>query len=94
MSTYTVQIGNSDDKLGFVKWNDFFLATKQRVHGFATQVHFVGHSLLFEPWQNACFVFEMNEGLVEAFKKELNFLCAEYQQDCIALTTGKTEFIS
>lgn len=91
--TYTVQIGNSDDKLTQKRWSDFLAKTSLAINRHATQIHFRGSSLPIDPFQNACWVFEMVERRFQYLDVDLSALCEEFEQDSIALTEGKTYFV-
>lgn len=54
-------------------------------------VHFSGHSSPLVPWQNACFVVELES--VDDLRSKLRKLAGKYGQDSIALTIGETEFV-
>lgn len=91
--TYTVQIGNSDDKLPQKRWVDFLAKTSLAINRHAAQIHFRGNSLPIDPHQNACWVFEMDERRFQYLDADLSDLCSEFDQDSIALTEGKTYFV-
>lgn len=91
--TAVVQIGNSDDKLTQNRWAHFYAGTKSLVHDFATAVHFGGYSPGFSHWQNACWVFEVEQHLLPDLREHLAEHAFRYDQDSIALTLGPTEFV-
>lgn len=93
MTTYIVQIGNSDNKLSQKQWTEFCLELKHMINIVAHQVHFSGHSNLFDEWQNYCTVFELDQERYKALTKELEYLRDKFGQDSIALTIGSTIFI-
>lgn len=97
--TYTVQIGNSDDKLGQERWSEFIdglgvvLAELETEIG--CEVHFFGYSAPQGHWQNCCAVFNV-PATGEAnllIRSKLEKLAALFDQDSIALTVGATTFV-
>jgi len=93
MNTYTVCIGNSDDKLTQVAWSDFINKLIAMVDVNAQEIHFSGHSLPNSPYQMYCIVFVMDGIYLDRLKETLSSLCSRFGQDSIALTAGKTEFV-
>lgn len=93
MSTCTIQIGNSDDKLTQREWARFVDDTRAEVASLATAVHFTGFSPSDAVWQNACIVAEIDRAVIDGLTKRLAVLATHYRQDSIALTVGETEFV-
>ena len=93
MTTVTLQAGNSDDKLGQRAWSRFCDELALVVEHFAEHVHFAGHSAGGKPWQNACWVLELQEPRIAEFVALLTKLRTSFQQDSLAFTIGRTEFI-
>lgn len=93
MKTVTVQIGNSDDKLAQAQWSFFVKNMREIISGWCIEVHFFGASLPFETWQNACFVFTIDERDIPELKNALSKRSKHYRQDSIAFTVGDTEFV-
>ena len=93
MITIVVQIGNSDDKLPQARWARFIT----RVHSVcadALTVHFSGGSAQDATWQNYCILGVAEEEFwVDHLRSDLSQLAAEFGQESIALTIGKTEFV-
>ena len=90
----TVQIGNTDDKLGQAEWSSFLHDTCQLVNNVAQKVYFSGHSFPSAPWQNAAWCFECNPEDQSIIKIRLAELAKEFRQDSIAWTSGETTFLS
>jgi hypothetical protein len=90
--TYIVQIGNSDDKLSQAEWYRFCIDTDALIKEFADEVHFSGGSDNRAPWQNAAWVFVMDNAT--DFYHLLCGLCEQYRQDSIAVTVGGTFFVN
>lgn len=93
-NTAVIQIGNTDDKLTQSEWAEYIAGINQQLDNWNVKVHFLGYSPPNAPWQNACWVFEFEEGAwVEDFKGDLSYIARNYRQDSIALTLGDTEFV-
>lgn len=92
--TVTIQVGNTDNKLSQQEWSEFV----KRIHVLIIErvwlLHFNGGSNWDDPWQNACWVVELDSkrplsNLTDALKH-----CREvWNQDSIAITCGKTIFV-
>jgi len=95
MKTITIQIGNSDDKLTQQQWSYFVYAVGDIIRAYYGQLHFSGGSSIDTPWQNYCWVFEMEDDTLyhTAFKHQLRGIADKYKQDSIALTEGQTMFV-
>lgn len=93
MLTATVCIGNSDDKLTQERWAGFIEDTGRFISA-RFGVHFSGFSNPQSRWQNACWVFEIREDDVAYLENVLKALCANYYQDSIALTLGKSKLVA
>jgi hypothetical protein len=94
MITVAVQIGNSDDKLGQAQWCRFCERTHLAVSARAKQIHFSGHSGGGNPWQNACWIFEIEQKEADELQFELSDLAKDFKQDSIAYTYGRTIMIN
>jgi hypothetical protein len=93
MKTVCVQIGNSDDKLRQAEWAMFVSSVDGLLLRFEKQRHFKGGSTQWEPWQNACWVIEVEESsMIELFAR-LSATGTKYNQDSIAVMVGETRFI-
>ncbi len=92
MITVTVQIGNSDNKLTQQLWSIFVNKINDLIKS-KTRVHFFGGSDSFAPWQNACWVVELDEEDRENLFSNLSMIRREFGQDAIAVTTGQTIMI-
>ena len=88
-----VQIGNSDDKLSQKEWAEYHQQVSWEIDRFAKDVHFSGCSNGNDPWQNACFVFELENKTDTHLLMNLRKIREKYNQESIALSRGKTEFI-
>lgn len=94
ITTGVVQIGNSDDRLPQAAWSAFIMATWSGVQLLAKTVHFEGYSNPTASWQNACWVFEIDDDDADHLRVELIGVAKRYRQDCIALTFGVTTMIN
>ena len=93
MKTVVILIGNSDDKLSQKEWSDFCYRINDLVVFYGKTVQFAGGSPSNKPWQNACYVFEMEEVNIKHVKNELSEMVYIYKQGSIAMIVGETEFI-
>jgi len=92
MTTVTIQIGNSDDKLTQAQWAHFLRRVDNAVSRRAKQVHFCGTSHPDSEWQNAAWVFEIGENESLRLYDDMKVFCEMFNQDSIAWTEGKTIF--
>lgn len=92
MATTVIQIGNSDDKLTQAQWAHFFKRVDNAVRSRANQIHFSGTSHPFAEWQNAAWIFEIEETPSLRLYDDMKVLCEMFNQDSIAWTEGKTIF--
>lgn len=99
-ATITIQIGNSDDKLTQVQWCSYVLDVENAIKtafGRKPEVHFTGGSEADKPWQNYCWVFAIPARdlvtTLQVARAVLAKLAAKHNQDSIAMTVGKTEFV-
>lgn len=93
MKTVCIQIGNSDDKLTQSKWASFASDVDGLLLRYESQRHFAGGSSQWVPWQNVCFVAEVEESaMIELFAR-LSAMGTKYNQDSIAVMVGETRFI-
>jgi len=93
MRTATIQIGNTDDKLTQVEWSDFCEEVRLLIGFYALKIHFQGGSDWDTPWQNACWVCEIDGGPTEQLENLLMNCREKYQQDSVAVTYGETVFV-
>lgn len=99
--TYTVQIGNSDDKLSQKRWSEFIDAVMRVIDDLQIEfpdeieVHSWAYSNPAASWQNVTAVFNAPATRIvnEAVRAKLAVVAAEFEQDSIALTIGPTTFV-
>ena len=92
--TVTVQIGNSDDKLSQYHWAEFVKAVQRTVEAYTSQIYFFGTSIPTETWQNAAWVFEIEEESSAPLQRLLRRTARMFSQDSIAWTEGATSFLT
>ncbi len=88
-----IQIGNSDDKLTQKEWSDFVAAVRNVIGLLGTAIHFAAGAENSCPWQNYCFVIEIEAGAEAQLREQLAHVAGEYRQESIAVLLGKTEFV-
>lgn len=93
MTTITIQIGNSDDKLSQKEWSSYVTAVAAAVTNSANQIHFAGGSGPDAPWQNFAWVVECTTDQQKRLRTYLQLIRIQYSQEGVAFTVGYTEFI-
>lgn len=93
MKTITIQIGNTDDKLTQKQWANFYADVNHEITQSRCNVHFSAPSPAQYPWQNACWVIEINHLNAPVLRQILSEIKLKYSQDSIAWTEGETQFI-
>lgn len=93
MKTICIQIGNSDDKLTQFEWSNYTNRTDNEITEHAKQVHFYGCSYGDSIWQNAAWVFEIEEENIGKLRVALKVTRELYKQDSIAWLEGQAEFV-
>lgn len=98
MTTFIVQIGNSDNKLPQESWSLFIEALSNTLTELKANIHFFGFSAPHAPWQNCCAVFEDSQGqgnltLLELLEAHMAELAWKFDQDSIAVTYGNTNLV-
>jgi hypothetical protein len=93
--TYTVGIGNSDDKLSQDRWSEFVDGLGQVLAELNVDIHFFGFSNPASSWQSCSAVFnaEATREVNDDIRGRLAVLAREFGQDSIALTVGTTTFV-
>ena len=92
--TTIVQIGNSDNKLTQVEWAAFCQAVDKAVMSRTPNVYFHGFPHGGAPWQNACWVANIEDSPLLYLRADLRTIARQFRQDSIALTVGTTEFVT
>jgi|LakMenEpi03Aug12_release.lakeMendotaPanAssembly.Ray.scaffolds.fasta_scaffold322459_2 hypothetical protein len=93
MKTITLQIENSDDKLTQREWAAFVEDIDHEINVLAKRVHFCGFASGGAPWQNACWVFELEADRENELKALVTEHRSRFKQDSVAWTEGQTAFV-
>lgn len=91
LRTVVIQIGNSDDKLKQAEWASYVHEVSLAFIG--TQVHFSGGAECSKPWQNYCWVVNVENDVMAGMFEILQVTRRKYKQDSIAVTIGDTQFM-
>lgn len=90
----TVTIGNSDDGLSQYRWSAFIRELGMTIASKADTIDFAGFPPADKPWQNACWVFEINQQRCDELRVALAGLAKDYEQDAITwIQSPDVEFI-
>lgn len=93
-NTIVVQIGNSDNKLTQKQWSDYYEQIERVVDIFSKEVFFKGCSNSNSEYQNAAFIFSIEENENDYdLMKMLVIIKNMFNQDSIAYQIGETDFI-
>lgn len=90
--TIVVQIGNSDNKLVQEDWNNFYRNIDSLVSTYG-DIHFSGGPANVMPWQNWCWVIEIDEEQIIGFKMKLQTCRARFDQESVAVLIGDVDFV-
>lgn len=93
MITVTIQIGNTDNKLTQQEWGHFCNQIHSAVLFWDGDIHFSAPSVGWADWQNAAWVFTIDEKNAKSLRLNVAEIRGVYKQDSVAWTEGKTEFI-
>lgn len=95
MKTITVQIGNSDDHLSQKEWSEFVIWIDSEIRQRAAKIFFFGTAIPVSPYQNACWVFDIDISLQDytVLKIMLKNVKEYYHQNSVAFTVGDTIFL-
>lgn len=93
MTTVTIGIGNSDNRLSQAEWASYVKEVRSCVKAFAHKVHFDGGTNWDSPRQSACFVAEVPPRSSEPLAQSLQDIRRTYLQDSVAVTFGTTELV-
>ena len=93
MTTATIQIGNSDNKLTQQEWSGYWAAMELEITHIATERHFSAGSPCECPWQNYCWVVLIEETNIPALHNRLRVVRERFRQDSVAVTVGETQFV-
>ena len=93
MKSYTLLIGNSDDKLSQSAWHDFVGAVEATLDRYGAQIHFAGAPESDARWQNYAWVFEYHKDKLENMKRFIGELRGDWKQTSAIWIEGQVEFI-
>jgi hypothetical protein len=93
MKTVCVQIGNSDGKLTQQQWSEFVRKTEAAIQPHAFTIHFSGFSRPDAPWQNACWVADVQDDGVGPLTAALKETREGFGQDSVVVQVGETRFV-
>lgn len=88
--TITVQIGNSDNKLGQARWSNYAHSINDILSKSDAIVHFSGCSDPLAEWQNAAWVFCCDGKTAGEIRNRITILRNRFEQDAVAWTEGQT----
>jgi hypothetical protein len=80
MKYITVSIGNSDNKLTQVEWSEFVQEVHTAIKNIG-KIHFFGGASNWEPWQNAAWIFEIENKFTNIFMAHLADIRKKYNQE-------------
>lgn len=90
--TITIQAGNTDNKLTQQQWAEYVSALDKVITEWADEVHFMGGPANWMPWQNVCWVVNVDaEERVGDLRMAVIMVREHFKQDGIAWTEGTTE---
>jgi len=97
MTTITVVIGNSDDKLSQPNWSyfcsDIYSICKNHTLINDTEMYFRGYSNSNEKWQNSMIVLESTDDTIDLLREKLIHSRKRFGQESLAFITGTTQLI-
>ncbi len=91
--TVAILIGNTDNKLTQQMWATYVRDMSSLVADYTEDIHFCGGPSTFERYQNACWVFTIDDRDRSSLRTKITKLREEYRQDSVAWLIGTTEFI-
>jgi hypothetical protein len=93
-NSVAVLIGNSDDRLGQAQWAQYVSDVGVLFRVACFKVHFEGFPAADGPWQNACWVGEIEHDKLPELRDELRKARTRHNQDAAALiVAGAAEMI-
>jgi len=93
LKTVALQIGNSDNKLTQNEWHSFCNAIHSAVLFWDGTIHFSAPSVGWADWQNAAWIFTIDERNADSLRLNVIQIRSVYKQDSAAWTEGETQFI-
>lgn len=93
MITLCVSIGNTDNKLTQYEWAKFVRAVGELLQCYETMRFFFGGSETYAPWQNVCWLVQVNDAQLPEIKASLSGIRELYKQDSAFVLWGAGELI-
>lgn len=93
MINICVSIGNTDNKLSQHEWAKFVRAVGEMLRCYETMRFFFGGSATYEPWQNVCWLCQVNDLQLAEIKANLTSLRELYKQESAYILWGVGEFV-
>jgi hypothetical protein len=91
--TAVIQIGNSDDKLSQHGWSEFVDSVNTAISDHYAKIYFASGSQSDSPWQNYCYVIEIDSSRIYSMKCNLSEIARNFNQESIAWMEGYNEMI-
>lgn len=93
MITLCVSIGNSDNKLTQQEWAQFVKAIGELLKSYETMRFFFGGSENYAPWQNVCWLCQVNDLQLSEIKNGIRNIREIYGQESAYVLWGAGEFV-
>jgi hypothetical protein len=93
VETICILIGNTDNKLGQGEWAHFCQYCRRAIEDIVSRVHFAGGPETSAPWQNYCWVCEIDVMMTRELKSKIASVRKSYGQDSVAVLVGETQFV-
>ncbi len=93
MQAICVMIGNTDNRLSQNEWAHFVVYTKRAIDRFVSEVRFSGGPETSAPWQNYCWVCDVEIAKIPDLIVALSQVRKSYRQDSVAVIVGTTSFV-
>lgn len=91
MKTCFIAIGNSDDKLLQEEWAQYTREVMSLIRSWTHQIYAQTYSPSNDIYQNAVFLFQAGDKMIEAFRKQLPIIARKYHQDSIGFGVAEGE---
>lgn len=89
----SVQAGNSDNKLTQQDWAAFVRSLDRILVAYERDRHFFGGPPTHAPWQNVCWVCDIDELRLVGLLRDLKFCREQHQQDSVCVLAGAPVFV-
>ena len=88
-----ISIGNSDNKLSQVEWNNFVVEMTECINKRIERTFFFGGASNWEPWQNVTWIAEPTDKTLNIFLGEISTIRERWKQDSAFVLIGKGLFV-